>query len=126
MNDLGFFQNEIGSLPTLNNTRYENIFKLYSVKKTTDNYYYFYNIQKKIQLPGMISGSYIKTVNVNRDLPWTTLSYIIYGTQDLWWLIVLLSKPDNIFLAQAGTQVTYFLPIVTQEILNSINLQKNL
>lgn len=125
MNNLGLFQNDIPDLPVLSPIKYENIFKVYTVSRGLNNYY-FYNILKKIQLPETIDTSYVNTVTLNKDLPWTALSYGLYGTQELWWLIVMLTNPSNIFLAEAGTRITFFTPQIAKTILDNINAQKNL
>jgi hypothetical protein len=105
----GQLQQEILILPNLDNTRYENIFKLYTVEKDKNSSYYYYNILNKVIIPDNIDQSLLGTINLDRKLPWTTLSYKIYNTTYLWWLIVLLNKPKNIFYADAGIQYKYIL-----------------
>jgi hypothetical protein len=126
MIDYGNLQNNISELPSLDLERYESIFKVYQVEKTSDNFYYYYNILKKVIIPETIDKSLLGSFDLNRDLPWTTLSYKLYGTQFLWWLIFLINKPENIFYAKAGIEVKYILPQYVENVLNSISKQVNL
>jgi hypothetical protein len=123
MINYGQTQNSIFSLPTLNRDRYENIFNVY--KSSSDDQYYFYNILNKVVLPEIIDDTLIDSITLNRNLPWTTLSYRIYNTISLWWLIVLLNKPKNIFFAEAGVEYTYIVPSEVNSILDNIIQQVN-
>ena len=117
---IGQLQKEILTLPNLDRTRYENIFKLYTVEKDSNSSYYYYNILNKVVIPDSIDQSLLGTIDLDRKLPWTTLSYKIYNTTHLWWLIVLLNKPSNIFYADAGTQYKYILQSNIDGILTDI------
>jgi len=117
---IGQLQKEILTLPNLDRTRYENIFKLYTVEKDSNSSYYYYNILNKVIIPDSIDQSLLGTINLDRKLPWTTLSYKIYNTTHLWWLIVLLNKPSNIFYADAGAQYKYIIQSNIDGILTDI------
>lgn len=121
----GQLQQEILILPNLDNTRYENIFKLYTVEKDKNSSYYYYNILNKVIIPDNIDQSLLGTINLDRKLPWTTLSYKIYNTTYLWWLIVLLNKPKNIFYADAGIQYKYILQPNIDGLMTDIIQQAN-
>ena len=116
----GQLQKEILTLPNLDKTRYENIFKLYTVEKDNNSSYYYYNILNKVVIPDSIDQSLLGTIDLDRKLPWTTLSYKLYNTTQLWWLIVLLNKPSNIFYASASTQYKYILQSNIDGILTDI------
>lgn len=88
--DLEKYQNKITDLPTLEDTRYENVFKLAKSDK-----FFFYNIIKKISIPEDLQSDIYFEYRVNSNMPWTTLSNEIYGTQDLWWLICLTNRILN-------------------------------
>ena len=88
--DLEQYQNQIQELPSLEDVRYENIFKVAKTDK-----FFFYNIIKKISIPEDIQSDIYYELRINSNKPWTTLSNEIYGTQDLWWLICLVNKIYN-------------------------------
>ena len=89
--DLEQYQNNIKELPALENVRYENIFKLAKSDK-----FFFYNIIKKVSIPDDISPEVFFEIRINSYKPWTALSNDIYGTQDLWWLICIVNKIQNL------------------------------
>lgn len=64
---------------------YSSIFNTYY---TQDNVP-FYNILKKIQLPEDKTSELYTTYIVPYSMPWTTLSYLIYGDLTYYWLILL-------------------------------------
>ena len=123
MDVFGNFQSDIPTLPTLDRERYENIFKVFSIEKVTGNNYYFYNILKKIEIPSSLDADIVSTLELNTKLPWTTLSFKLYGTQHLWWLLFLLNKPKNIFYADAGVELKYILTDYLDIVLNNIQSQ---
>ena len=122
--EVGVYQNQINDLQSISNERYENIFKIYNVDGTSSNYR-FYNILNKIAIPDDIDESIIGTINLNVKVPWTILSYKLYRTQFLWWLIFLLNKPKNIFYADSGIEYKYILPENINSVLDAIESQLN-
>ena len=118
----GALQNQVDELNSLNSNLYENIFNINLIDGDGSDLY-FYNILNKVVFPDDISDEYITEVVINVDKPWTTLSHEIYGTIQLWWVIVLLNKPDYIFKAQAGTTYKFikpgFINAVLQQITNN-------
>jgi hypothetical protein len=123
MIDYGQQQKDVTLLPSLDSSRYENIFNIY---KTDDgDSYYYYNILNKIVLPDPIDETIVTSISLNRSLPWTTLAYRLYGDISLWWLIVLLNKPKNIFYAESGIEYRYIIQESIPAILNSIQQQIN-
>jgi len=88
--DLEKYQNQIQGLPSLEDVRYENIFKVAKTDK-----FFFYNIIKKISIPEDIQSDIYYEIRINSNKPWTTLANEIYGTQDLWWLICLVNQIYN-------------------------------
>lgn len=122
---IGQQQDEIPELPLLARERYENIFNIYAAQKDENNLYYYYNILNKVVIPEFIDSNIFDTVTLNKRLPWTTFSYELYQTISLWWLIVLLNKPKNIFVAEPGIEYKYIRPEYTEQVLNSISEQIN-
>lgn len=104
----------------ISSIRYERIFNIYK-----DNSYFFFNILNKVNFPEDIDPDIIGYMNLNRNLPWTTLSNQIYDTIHLWWVIFLLNKPKNIFIAEAGQQYAYILPQSLGGVLSDIQSQLN-
>ena len=88
----GKFQNNIEELVDLEIYRYENIFKVYN---TGEKDFYFYNILKTINLPDNLDNNFFGFINLKKRIPLTTLSYEIYGTTYLWWLILIVNKIKN-------------------------------
>lgn len=120
--NIGQYQNNILDLPDLGDDRYENIFKVYNVKDTDKNYN-FYNILKKVNIPDTIDETILDYYTPSTNVPWTILSYRIYKTQYLWWLIFLLNKPSTVFYAESGKSYKYILPEYIQQVLNTIKDQ---
>ena len=116
----GALQNQVEALNNLNSNLYENIFNVNLIDGDGRDLY-FYNILNKVVFPNDISDEYITEVVINTDKPWTTLSYEIYGTIQLWWVIVLLNKPDYIFKAQAGTTYKFIKPGFINAVLQQIS-----
>lgn len=121
--NIGEQQNNIANLPSLDLERYENIFRLYTTTNDNRDSYYFYNIANKVIIPEQLDKEIIAEIDVATPVPWTTLSYKIYGTQFLWWLIVLINKPQNIFYADSGISYKYIVPNAIPRIINSIQGQ---
>ena len=116
----GTSQNQVEELNNLNSNLYENIFNV-SLLDNDGKDLYFYNILDKVIFPDDISDEYIDEVTINTDKPWTTLSYELYGTIQLWWVIFSLNKPEYIFKAQAGTTYKFIKPGFVGAVINQIS-----
>lgn len=117
----GDYQNNIKDLPSLELYRYENIFKVYQID---DKNFYFYNIIKNIKAPNDIDNNIFQLITYNGTTPFTTLSYQIYGTTYLWWLICVLNNIQNPFDSNnAGKQLKILKPQYLKPILDSIKSQ---
>jgi len=116
----GTSQNQVEELNNLNSNLYENIFNV-SLLDNDGKDLYFYNILDKVIFPDDISDEYIDEVTINTDKPWTTLSYELYGTIQLWWVVFLLNKPEYIFKAQAGTTYKFIKPGFVGAVINQIS-----
>lgn len=113
-------QNQIADLPKLESSRYENIFRVYKTQTNNKDFYY-YNITNKIALPTQIDSSLLDAVQVDKKTAWTTLSYILYGTIYLWYVLYILNKTKNIFFVSAGETITYIKPEFINTVINTIN-----
>tara|TARA_R110000764_G_scaffold39060_2_gene86922 strand:+ start:1396 stop:1773 length:378 start_codon:yes stop_codon:yes gene_type:complete len=119
----GTTQNQVEELNNLNSSLYENIFNVNLIEGSVKDIY-FYNILNKVVFPDDISDEYITEIVLNTDKPWTTLSYEIYGTIQLWWVIVLLNSPEYIFKAKASTSYKVIRPEYISAILKQISNNK--
>lgn len=119
----GKFQNNIKELPQLDKSRYERIFKVYNIENTPKNFY-FYNITKGVKIDtNNIDSRYIVNITLNRNVPWTTLAYNLYGSIYMWWLIKVLNPDTNIFHADAGTTLKVIRPEYIDQVLDAIASQ---
>jgi hypothetical protein len=91
----GNYQNYIDALPNLELYRYENIFKVYQTKDGNNDY--FYNIIKNIQVPQDINYQIFDTIALPHNTALPVLSYQLYGTTYLWWLICVVNNIQNPF-----------------------------
>jgi hypothetical protein len=119
----GTTQNQVNELNNINTNLYENIFNV-NLLDIDGNDLYFYNILNKVIFPDDISDEYIDEITINTDKPWTTLSYEIYGTIQLWWAVYLLNKPEYIFKAQAGTTYKFIKPGFISAVINQISINQ--
>lgn len=116
----GNYQNKIKALPSLKNTRYENIFKLYQTENINQ---YYYNLLQSIYLPENINEDFVYYQLVNDKIPWTIISFNAYKTIDLWWLICLTNKVYNpVKYPDRGTLLKIIKPLYVNTILNEIKL----
>lgn len=123
MEELGY-QNNISELPTLNEFRYENLFKVYKIDD-----YYIYNIINTLKLDDDIDPEFYYIYTVKRPMAWTIVSYENYNTIDLWWLICIMNDIMNpVQFAESGTELKVLRPeyvrIVVDRILTQINERK--
>ena len=120
--DTVYKQSEILGLPILGNNRYENIFNLY----VNDDDKFFYNLKKSINFPSNVDERIIDSFTLDRNVPWTIISYNIYGTIFLWWSITELNKISNpVIMPEIGTIIKYIKPSYIQELLSQINQKNN-
>lgn len=120
----GIKQNEIQELATLSNNLYENIFNVNLLEDSNSNFY-FYNLLNKVVFPDSISDEFIEEITILTDKPWTTLSFELYGTIQLWWVVYLLNKPDYIFKAQANNIYKYIKPGAMFTVLEQIKVNRS-
>ena len=121
----GIKQNDINdsSVSSLDSELYENIFNVNVVEKSEDKSFYFYNTLNKVSLPENIDERIIDKLSLSYDTPWTTLSFNIYKDISLWWLIVLLNKPEYKFKAKGGREYRFIKPQYVDAVVREINRQ---
>ena len=110
-------QNSTKELQPLSEYNIENI---YSVIKDSDSGYY-YNILNKVSFPDNMDEQLFTYYIPNGREAWTTISYKVYGTIKLWWLIADFNKITNpIDFPSAETKLKIPKPIVVRHILDTI------
>ena len=109
----------IDDIPPVGSDYYENIFNVYQTED--DSKYYYFNINSKITFDtDNIDEQYIEYVFIDRPMPLTTISYRLFGSMHLWWLIVLMNKLDPIQVPPAGSVLMVPRRFYLQNILNAI------
>ncbi len=78
----------------------------------------FYLLSRNIHFPDADESLY-SYVYVSENIPWTILSYKIYGTIDYWWVLSALNKQYP-FYAKMGNSVKYIDKSILEEILSYI------
>jgi hypothetical protein len=114
--DLGTFQKDIVDLPTLNEFRYENIFKLY---KTGGNQY-FYNILSTVSVSNNLDSNIFYNVVLNEKTPWTVISYGAYGSIDLWWLIAIVNGIKNPLQLPSSGSIKILKPQYVRSVISQL------
>lgn len=117
----GEYQNNVSGTPDLDTFDYENLFKLYA---DDNKQAVFYNIIKTITAPDRLDPGMTDTVMINAVTPMTTLSYNVYGTIKLWWLICTINRIDNpTTMISPGTEIKVVKPRHVITVINSIKQQ---
>lgn len=120
MNDQsGMFQNDLMDLPLLEPGRYEKIFRLYNKKDK-----YIYNILKRVNIDlSNADTETFTTISLRAEAPWTNVSFQVYGTTDLWWIIYICNKNivnNPVQLVPGGSKLTVIKPYKLRTIINEI------
>tara|TARA_R110002110_G_scaffold327110_1_gene538899 strand:- start:13 stop:390 length:378 start_codon:yes stop_codon:yes gene_type:complete len=114
---IGAFQNDIDDLVDLEDIRYENIFKIYTKDKK-----YFYNILRKISISADANDMAYDTVKIQTDITWILLSYRVYKSIHLWWLIAIANNVFNpMEHIPGGTTLRIIKPTYVRLMLEEIN-----
>ena len=118
----GAYQNQVPSLSKLSKYRYENIFKVY----IDNDENFFYNLNKSVNFPASLDTTFIDNFLLDRNVPWTTISYNIYGTIYLWWTILEVNRiPNPVIMPRPGNIYRYIKPSKIDTVLALIEDQKN-
>lgn len=112
----GDYQNNVNLLRPLSEYKYENIFKLHH-----DGDYPTYNILQQVTLPDDLNEEMLDVVETLPGMPYTILSYNIYNTIDLWWLICVVNNIQNpIQTLPAGTRLKIIKPQYLRRVIDAI------
>ena len=108
-------QNQINDLPRLRTESYENIFSV----NTDNNNRYYYNILQTVKFPDNLPKSFYFTYQTKIGDTYPFISYKVYNTPNLWWVITTFNKIDNpIPLLDPGTNLNIPVFEVVQSILS--------
>lgn len=99
---------------------YSEIFNIYKI----DNIPY-YNILKKVQLPEDKTSELYKTYIIPYNIPWVTLSHLIYGDLTNYWVFFLANqdKKLNPLYAEAGLKIYIIKPEYINLIIDAIRAE---
>ena len=109
-------------IPEINNSSfsYENFFNIYE----TDQGYRFYNLLKNISIFASNNSEIEQEYISDYTDTWYSISYRVYGTLNLWWLICLVNNIQDATKNPAlGTQIKAIKPQFVGAIVNQINIQ---
>ena len=124
MSTLGEFQKNIDELNMLPDSRYENIFRVFTKQGK-----YIYNILKTVNIDTeSIPPSYYQTTKTVTESPYTFISYSAYNTTDLWWLIYIINKDilkSPIELIPGGTKLKILKIDKVRDVLDQISIMLN-
>ena len=119
----GAKRNQVEELEGLSHNLYENIFNV-GLVNNDDKSFYTYNLLNKVIFPETLDSNVIDEITLTSDKPWTMLSFQLYSTIELWWVVYLLNKPDYIFKAKANTPYKYVKPGFMSNVLQQITLSQ--
>ena len=119
-NEDGKYIKNYKELKTPGSNSYETIFKVYQ----NDDGFYFYNILKKVSMSGMLRPNTFYRKRVDRRLPYTALSYMVYGNIDLWWLICIANNITNpVEMPKPGSMLKMIHPRLVNNVIENIKAQ---
>ena len=121
--EIGLYISEIPSITEVENVSYENFFKIH----VYNDEFAFFNLLKKINIltsTNDVNPALFSIYNVDVEIPWVVLSYKIYGTLNLWWLLCLVNNvQDATKNPQLGTRIKAVKPEFVNTIIKQINIQ---
>jgi len=116
------YQNNIKDLPRLDSENYENVFNIYT---ETDGHY-FYNLLQTIVIPDNLPAGYFNTYNITYGDTWPFISYKVYNTPNLWWVILSVNNINNPTQNPVpGTYIKVLKMDVVKSVLSQISTQGN-
>ena len=106
-------QNQINTLPKLDNELLENIFNVYQ-----ENGMYFYNILQSIQFPQVLPSNLFTVYRIVHGDTWPFISYKTLKSPNLWWLLLLVNNITNpLEPLKTGSVINVPVEDVTREVL---------
>ena len=110
---------QIPELISGDSNSYDRIFSVFQ-----EDGYYAYNIIKSVNVPDELAPGMTDYIRLNGQMAWTHISFQVYGTIKLWWLICLTNKILNpVILPKPGTVLKIIKPEFLKTLLSQINDQ---
>jgi len=107
------YQNSLTDLPSLKRENYENIFNVY----TEEDGHYYYNLLQTVVIPDNLPAGYYDSYNVTYGDTWPFISYKVYNTPNLWWVILSV---NNIINPTQTPEPGTFIKILKTEVVKNI------
>lgn len=85
-------QNSIKELTKLNPENYENIFNVY---QETQGSMHYYNLLQTVVFPKNLPIGMFESYTISQGDTWPFISYKVYDTPNLWWIILLANEIYN-------------------------------
>jgi hypothetical protein len=99
---------------------YENFFNVYE----TDQGFRFFNILKNISVFSSNNSEIEEEYTADYTDTWYSISYKVYGTLNLWWLVCLYNNVTNPFeKIKARTLIKVLKPDLVGIVISEINKQ---
>lgn len=112
-------QNQIPELPNLSDDSMENLFSVYKEKGQ-----YFYNLLNAINFPepSNLRPDLYSTYTIRSGEIWPNISYKLYGSITLWWVLCILNRIENpIVMPKPGTKIIVFTANAINQVLQQMN-----
>jgi hypothetical protein len=112
-------QNQISDLPNLTDYDLENIFSVYLEKGV-----YFYNLLNTMNFPtpSNLRPDLYGTYTVKQHDIWPRISYKLYGSVSIWWLLCILNQIQNpLIMPEPGTEIFVFTSSAVNQVLQAMN-----
>jgi nucleoid-associated protein YgaU len=114
-------QNEFLDLPKLSYYRFENFFNIY---KDSDNDFNYYNLLRSINIFPAEDTDVEESYVIKYSDTWLSISYNIYNTIELWWIICAYNQIQNpTTMPEPGTVIKILKASYISAIINELNKQ---
>lgn len=105
----------------ISSENFENIFNVY---KNDDDDKYFYNLLRTVDFPTDLADNLYDVYTTGKNEHYTNISYVMYGTTKLWWLITGANQiMDPTYPPDPGTKLKIIRPDIVASIISTIQSQ---